>query len=346
MELYETLERLCPLAGPSGYENTVAQAAKALLEPLVDEVAIDRLGSVIGVKRCGKPNAKRLLLDAHLDEIGLVVTGIEEGFLRFGEIGGVDPRMLPARELTILTKPEPIFGIVACLPPHVQTAADHDKAVALDELRIDIGMTQAEAEKAVPIGTPIVYREGVRRLTGDQVCGKSLDDRSCFAILLRTAELLKDMPLDVDVYIMGSTREEVSGTGAVVGTNGVAPDWCVAVDVTHAATPDLSHPSDRACTMYGGAAIGVGPNMTWTLTDRMVEKAKAKKLPYQLEVMSGSTGTNGWYMQTCLEGIPTSVVSLPLKYMHSPIEVVALEDMEHIAQLLSAFAVDLGKEVG
>ena len=346
MELYETLERLCPLAGPSGYENTVAQAAKALLEPLVDEVAIDRLGSVIGVKRCGKPNAKRLLLDAHLDEIGLVVTGIEEGFLRFGEIGGVDPRMLPARELTILTKPEPIFGVVACLPPHVQTTADHDKAVALDELRIDIGMTQAEAEKAVPIGTPIVYREGIRRLAGDQVCGKSLDDRSCFAILLRTAELLKDMPLDVDVYIMGSTREEVSGTGAVVGTNGVAPDWCVAVDVTHAATPDLSHPSDRACAMYGGAAIGVGPNMTWTLTDRMVEKAKAKKIPYQLEVMSGSTGTNGWYMQACLEGIPTSVVSLPLKYMHSPIEVVALEDMEHIAQLLSAFAVDLGKEVG
>lgn len=346
MELYETLERLCPLAGPSGYEDTVAQAAKALLEPLVDEVAIDRLGSVIGVKRCGKPNAKRLLLDAHLDEIGLVVTGIEEGFLRFGEIGGVDQRMLPARELTILTKPEPIFGIVACLPPHVQTAADHDKAVALDELRIDIGMSQAEAETAVPIGTPIVYREGVRRLAGDQVCGKSLDDRSCFAILLRTAELLKDVVLDVDVYIMGSTREEVSGTGAVVGTNGVAPDWCVAVDVTHAATPDVPHPSDRTCAMYGGAAIGVGPNMTWTLTERMVEKAKAKKIPYQLEVMSGSTGTNGWYMQTCLEGIPTSVVSLPLKYMHSPIEVVALEDMEHIAQLLAAFAVDLEKEVG
>lgn len=346
MELYETLERLCPLAGPSGYEDTVAQAAKALLEPLVDEVAIDRLGSVIGVKRCGKPNAKRLLLDAHLDEIGLVVTGIEEGFLRFGEIGGVDQRMLPARELTILTKPEPIFGIVACLPPHVQTAADHDKAVALDELRIDIGMSQAEAETAVPIGTPIVYREGVRRLAGDQVCGKSLDDRSCFAILLRTAELLKGAVLDVDVYIMGSTREEVSGTGAVVGTNGVAPDWCVAVDVTHAATPDVPHPSDRTCAMYGGAAIGVGPNMTWTLTERMVEKAKAKKIPYQLEVMSGSTGTNGWYMQTCLEGIPTSVVSLPLKYMHSPIEVVALEDMEHIAQLLAAFAVDLDKEVG
>ncbi len=346
MELYETLERLCPLAGPSGYENAVAQAAKELLAPPVDEVTIDRLGSVIGVKRCGKQGAKRLLLDAHLDEIGLIVTGIEEGFLCFGEIGGVDPRMLPARELTVLTKPQPIFGVVACLPPHVQTAADHDKAVALEDLRIDIGMGQEEAEKAVPIGTPIVYREGIRRLAGDQVCGKALDDRSCFAILLRTAELLKDIPLDVDVYIMGSVREEVSGTGAVVGTNAVNPDWCVAVDVTHAATPDVPHPSDRTCAMYGGPAIGVGPNMTWALTDRMVEKAKAAQIPYQLEVMSGSTGTNGWYMQTCLEGIPTSVVSLPLKYMHTPIEVAALEDMEHIARLLAAFTKDLGKEVG
>lgn len=346
MELYGILERLCPMSGPSGYESAVAQAAKELLTPLVDEVGIDRLGSVIGVKRCGRQGAKRLLLDAHLDEIGLIVTGIEEGFLRFGEIGGVDPRMLPAREVTILTKPEPLFGVVACLPPHVQTAADHDKAVALEDLRIDVGMSQAEAERAVPIGTPIVYQEGARRLAGDQVCGKALDDRSCFAILLRTAELLKDVPLDVDVYIMGSTREEVSGAGAMVGTNKVAPDWCVAVDVTHAATPDLPHPSDRACAMYGGAAIGVGPNMTWTLTDRMVEKAKAEKIPYQLEVMSGSTGTNGWYMQTCLEGIPTSVVSLPLKYMHSPIEVAALEDMEHIAQLLAAFTRDLGREVG
>jgi len=346
LELFETLERLCPQAGPSGFEGDVTQTAKKLLEELMDEASIDRLGNVIGVRRCGKPNAKRLLLDAHLDEIGLMVTGIEEGFLRFAPIGGVDPRMLPARELTILTKPEPIFGVVACLPPHVQTAADHDKSVAIEDLRIDIGMTQEEAEKAVPIGTPIVYREGVTRLAGGQVTGKSLDDRSCFTILLRTAELLKDVDLDVDLYIMGSVREEVSGFGAIVGANAVNPDWCVAVDVTHAATPDVSNPKDRTCEMYGGPVIGMGPNMTWALTDRMVEKAKAFDIPYQPEIMEGHTGTNGWGMQTCLEGIPTSVVSLPLKYMHSPIEVVALEDMEQIARLLAAFAKDLGKEMG
>ncbi len=344
MELYDILEHLCGLPGPSGFEGNVVQAAKKLLEPLMDEVSIDRLGSVIGVRRCGMPNAKRLLLDAHLDEIGLIVTGIEEGFLRFASIGGVDQRMLPARELTILTKPEPLFGVVACLPPHVQTTTDHDKSVGIEDLRVDVGMNQAEAEKAIPIGTPMVYREGCFHLNGDQVCGKSLDDRSCFTILLRTAELLKNVNLDVDLYIMGSVREEVSGTGAIVGTNAVAPDWCIAVDVTHAATPDIPNPKDRACELYGGPAIGVGPNMTWSLTDRMVEKAKINSIPYQLEVMEGHTGTNGWHMQTCLEGIPTSVVSLPLKYMHSPIEVVSLEDMEHTAQLLAAFVKDLGKE--
>ncbi len=346
MELYETLSRLCALGGPSGYESQVAQVAVEMLWELMDEVSVDRLGNVIAVKRCGKQGAKRLLLDAHLDEIGLIVSGIEEGFLRFEAIGGVDPRMLPAREVVILEKDGPLFGVVTCLPPHVQTAGDHDKSVAIEALRIDVGMSQEKAAEAVHIGTPIVYRESIRRLAGDQICGKALDDRACFAILLRTAELLKEEELDVDVYIMGSTQEEVSGSGAVVGTNAIEPDWCVAVDVTHAATPDLPHPSDQACAMYGGAAIGVGPNMTWTLTDRMVEKAKVNRLPYQLEVMSGATGTNGWYMQTCLEGIPTSVVSLPIKYMHSPIEVAALEDMEHIAQLLAAFIKELGREVG
>lgn len=343
MELYDILECLCSLTGPSGFEETVALSAKVLLEPLMDEVSLDRLGSVIGLRRCGKQGAKRLLLDAHLDEIGLIVTGIEEGFLRFAPIGGVDPRMLPARELTILTKPEPLFGVVACLPPHVQTAADHDKAVSIEDLRVDVGMTQEQAEKAIPIGTPMVYRESCFRLAEDQVCGKSLDDRSCFAILLRTAELLKDETLDVDLYIMGSVREEVAGTGAIVGTNAINPDWCVATDVTFGITPGLSE-DEVPCKLHGGPAIGVGPNMTWALTDRMVAKAKANGIPYQLEVMEGHTGTNGWHMQTCLEGIPTSVVSLPLKYMHSPIEVVSLTDMEQTAQLLAAFVRDLGKE--
>lgn len=343
LDIKSTLERLCALGAPSGFESPAASVAAELLRPFVDEVAIDRLGSVIGVRRCGKPGAKKLLLDAHLDEIGLIVIGIEDGFLRFRAIGGVDPRMLPDRELTVLTDP-PIFGLVSCLAPHVQKPGDSDKSVAIEDLFVDIGMSQEEAVKAVPIGTPMVYRGGCFVLGEGSMCGKAMDDRACFVTLLRAAELLNEKDLDVDLYIMGSTREEIGGAGAKAGTFAIDPDWCVAVDVTHGKTPDA--PKDRALELLGGPAIGVGPNMTRALTERMVEKAKANKIPYQLEVMTGSSGTNGWGMQISREGVATSVLSLPLKYMHTPIEVLALEDMEMVARLLAVFAENLGEEAG
>lgn len=343
LELKSALERLCALGAPSGFERPAAAAAAELLRPLVDEVEIDRMGNVIGVRRCGRPNAKRLLLDAHLDEIGLIVIGIEDGFLRFRAIGGVDPRMLPDRELTVLTNP-PLFGVVSCLAPHVQKPGDSDKSVAIKDLFVDIGMSQEEAVKAVPIGTPMVYRGGCFSLGEGFMCGKAMDDRACFVTLLRSAELLKDRPLDVDLYLMGSTREEVGGSGAKVGTFAVAPDWCVAVDVTHGKTPDAPNPKDRTLELLGGPAIGVGPNMTRWMTKRMAAKAKANGIPYQFEVMSGSSGTNGWGMQISRQGVATSVLSLPLKYMHTPIEVLALEDMEAVARLLAAFTENLGEE--
>ncbi|HIY15934.1 MAG TPA: M42 family peptidase, partial [Candidatus Intestinimonas stercorigallinarum] len=141
------------MAGPSGFEGPVAMQAAELMRPFMDEAHVDRFGNAVGVRLCGRLGAPRLLLDAHLDEIGLIVTGIEEGFLRFRTIGGVDPRMLPDRELTVLTDP-PILGVVACLPPHVLKAGDMKKSIPIDQLRVDIGMSQDEAERRVPIGTP------------------------------------------------------------------------------------------------------------------------------------------------------------------------------------------------
>ena len=329
VELFETIEMLTSLSGPSGFEASPARVAAALLKPLVDEVTIDKMGSVVGVRRCGKENAPKVLLDAHLDEIGLIVTGVEEGYLRYRSIGGVDPRMLPDSELLVLT-PQPILGVVACLPPHVQNAADYSKSIPIADLRIDVGMTQEEAEKAVPIGTPVVYRSKCFRLGESQICGKAMDDRACFATLLRTMELLKKEALDVDVYVLGSTREEVSGVGATVGTFAIHPDCCVAVDVTHGRTPDAS--AEKTLKMGDGPAIGVGPNMTRWMTERMVRKAKEAEIPYQLEIMAGHTGTNGWDMQISREGVATSVLSLPLKYMHSPIEVLEEQDAEQVSQ--------------
>lgn len=332
----QALERLCTCTAPSGFESPAADAAAELLRPLVDEVSIDRMGNVLGVRRSKTPGAPKLLLDAHLDEIGLIATGVEDGFLRFRSIGGVDPRMLPGRELVVLTDP-PLQGLVAC-----PAGGDEDKSVPLNELYVDVGLSQEEAERAVPVGTPMVYRAGCFPLGEEQMCGKSMDDRACFVTLLRAAELLRDRELDVELHIMGSTREEVSGVGATVGTWAVAPDFCVAVDVTHGKTPD--GPADKTFDLGGGPAIGVGPNMTRWMTERMIAKAKEHSIPYQLEVMSGHTGTNGWEMQISREGVATSVLSLPLKYMHTPVETLSLADMEGVAQLLAAFVENLGKE--
>ena len=332
----QALERLCTCTAPSGFEGPAAAVAAELLRPLVDEVSIDRMGNVLGVRRSKTPGAPKLLLDAHLDEIGLIVTGVEDGFLRFRSIGGVDPRMLPGRELVVLTDP-PLRGLVAC-----PAGGDEDKSVPLNELYVDVGLSQEEAERAVPVGTPMVYRAGCFPLGEEQMCGKSMDDRACFVTLLRAAELLRDRELDVELHIMGSTREEVSGAGAVVGTWAVAPDFCVAVDVTHGKTPD--GPADKTFALGGGPAIGVGPNMTRWMTERMIAKAKEHGIPYQLEIMSGHTGTNGWEMQISREGVATSVLSLPLKYMHTPVETLSLADMEGVAQLLAAFVENLGKE--
>ena len=342
MDMLQVLMQLCSASGPSGFELPVSRLAAELLRPLVDEVRIDRLGNVIGVKRCGNPAAKRLVLDAHLDEIGLVVTGIEDGFLRFQAIGGVDPRILPAREVRVLAD-EPLPGVVISLPPHVLKPENQKKALPMSELLIDVGLSQAQAEARIPLGTPIVYREGCFALGEKQVCGKAMDDRACFVGLLRAMELLQDKHLDVDVHVLGSISEEVSDyLGARTGVYAIDPDWCVAVDVTHGDTPDM--PKDRTMQMGGGPAIGIGPNVTRWMSDRMKEKARTQDIPFQYEIMGGNSYTNAWVMQVSREGIPTAVLSLPLKYMHTPVEVMDVGDLEQLAQLLAAFVVDLGKE--
>ncbi len=341
MNYPETLKQLCSIPAPSGFEGPAAQAALELLRPLVDEAHIDKMGNVIGVRRCGKPGAKKLLLDAHLDEIGFLVTGHEEGFLRFTTLGGVDPRMLPDRELTVLSQP-PVFGVVTCLPPHIQSRGESDKAMPIQELCIDVGLTQEEAQRRIPAGTPAVYRTGCMSLGEKLLCGKALDDRSCFAVLLDTAEQLKDVELDADVYFLGSTQEETHSTGAITAAYGAAPDFCVAVDVTHGDSPDA--PRDKTFSLGGGPVIGLGPNCTRWMSKRLEERAKALSIPIQYEVMAGNTGTNGWPMQVLREGIATAVLSVPLRYMHTPIETVHVEDLENTARLLAAFAAGIGEE--
>ncbi|MBQ5414930.1 MAG: M42 family peptidase, partial [Firmicutes bacterium] len=192
------LKLLCEAKGPTGFERPVAKIAAEAIRPFVDEVRVDTLASLIAVKRCGLENPRKMLIAAHLDEVGLVVTGHEDGFLCVGPIGGVDQRVFPDRDLCILTDP-PIFGVMSVQPPHVLKAEDMSKAISMDDLRVDVGMSQEEAERAIPVGTPITYRTEGFKLGKTRYCCKTLDDRACFAALIGAAELIKDKQLPWDV---------------------------------------------------------------------------------------------------------------------------------------------------
>ena len=335
MTIKETTRELCALSSPSGFEEAVARRAKELLEPLVDEICSDSMGNVLALRRCGKPGARQLLLDAHLDEVGFIVTEVAEGFLKFSALGGLDERTLPGREVRVLAPEGPLYGVVACLPPHVLTAEQKEQAVEIKNLFIDLGLSQAEAEKRVPIGTPGVFEGPMFDLQGDNFVSKALDDRICAAVVLQVLENLKGEELPCDLAVMFSAQEEVGLRGAAPGAFRLAPDWCIAVDVTHARTPDA--PKGETFEAGKGCTVGVGPNATRAMTKAIMDAAKEQEIPYSVEVMPRSSGTNGWAIQITRQGVATAIVSVPVKYMHSPVEAASLADAEAAADLITAF---------
>lgn len=341
MLLKDMIIDLCKLSAPAGFEERAFNRASELLAPYVDEIRTDALGNLIAVKRCGKPGAKTLMFDAHMDEIGFIITGTEKGFLRFSNIGGVDPRMLPTREIKVLTDP-PIFGVIDTLPPHALSDEDMDKSIDPKKLFIDVGLSEAEAIKRVPLGTPAVFAGGVEELSENVLCGKSLDDRSCVAIIIKVMEALAEKESNVDLFCLFSTQEELGTRGAITGVHGIYPDYAIALDVTFASTPDSK--KSQTLDMRKGAAIGVGPSMNRNITNALIRTAEEKDIPYQLEIMGGDSGTNGWVIQICRAGVTTGIVSLPIRYMHSPVETMAVSDAEAIVHLLTEFTLKLGQD--
>ena len=334
MVLAELTKRLCALSGPSGFEEPVRAWIAEYLTPFADEVRTDALGNMIAIKRCGKPGAKLVVLDAHMDEIGFIVTGAEKGYLSFGMLGGVDQRMLPAREVKVLTEP-PLFGVIATMPPHVLTEDEKSRAIEPDKLFIDVGLTQEEAEKAVPPGTPVVYAAECEELGTGLLCGKALDDRACAAIIIKAFERLSQEELNADVCCLVSTQEEVGHRGAKVAAWGLEPDVALVVDVTHGKTPDAPN---VPCSCGKGAAICMGPNINGPLSRELFSLAKERGIAHQPKAEpGGNSGTNAEAIQISREGVVTGLIGLPLKYMHTPVEVVALSDMEAITELLAAY---------
>lgn len=341
--MYENIERLtfllCGAPGTSGDEEKALQAAKEALS-FCDAVEISPLGGVTGF--LGDRNAKRrLLFDAHVDQIGLAVTQIgEKGFLHVVSVGGVDCRTMPGSPVTVYGKTE-LHGVIAMLPEHANENGEKIKPVK--EQMIDLGLSKEEAEKVVSVGDRAVLARGLKKLLGNRVMGTALDDRAGCACVIRAAELVKEQGLPEDTCLMTvcSTREEVGGQGAMIRTYALEPTEAVAVDVSFAKQPCAD---DLKAELGKGPMIGYSAALDRRISKKLEALAKAHEIPYQLEVMGGGTGTNGDEIGVSRGGVRTGLISIPQRNMHTPAEICDLEDMENIAKLLAAFAVEGGEE--
>lgn len=334
MAITDILTGLSAAIGPAGAEGSAARLAMELLSDYAP-IRTDTLGSVIA--ELGDPNApEHILLDAHIDEVGMIVTSVDEdGFIHINRCGGADRRTLVGAEVYVLGTRR-LNGVVCSIPPHLSAELD-GKSPAWDKLYIDIGFSGEQAKKLVPPGSRVVVRSKPSRLLGNRVAGKALDNRAGAAALIRTVELLvtDSTPLPCRVTVVLSSREEVGGQGAEAAAYNAHPTQAIAVDVGFATQSGVS--KDKAGELGKGPMIGFSPCLDHAITTRLTQLADELKLPWQYDVMGGSTGTNADEISVSREGIPCGLVSIPQRNMHSAAEVVDITDIEAVAQLLAEY---------
>lgn len=331
MDLEKSIMSLADARGVSGDEANAAELALSMLKSYTDDCFIKN-GNVIGHLGC-KGAKPHILLDAHIDQIGFTVTYItDDGFLKIAGCGGIDRRLLLAQQVTVLGN-KPLDGVICAIPPHLET--DESKVPEMEDMCVDVGLTKARAEEMISLGDKIVFSSKCEKLQGDRITGAALDDRCGVAAVLRALELVKDKALQNEITVMFSTQEEVGERGAKIGAFDIEPDIAIAVDVSFALTSD---DSELKCgKMGGGCMIGFSPVLDRELSQKLKAVAEKNKLPYQIEVMSGTTGTNADRFSVNKSGVKAVTLSIPLKYMHTPVEVISLYDVENTAQLIAAY---------
>lgn len=331
MDKRQIIRYLSALHGTSGYEFRISDKIAALFSNGCDEVKTDALGNVIGIKRCGRKGAPMVMAEAHMDEIGLMITDIDDrGFLRFTSIGGIDARILPAKQVTVHGTRD-IPGIIGAKPPHITSAAERSKAVPIKDLYIDTGYNKDEAEKIVSVGDTVTFCDKFCPLGDKFISTKSQDDRTSVAVLLFVMERLKKVKLNFDVCFCACVQEEVGRRGAKTAAFGIDPTFAIAVDVCHASTPDASADTFKSGS---GTVVSVGPNIHPSLSKKAIEILDEKRIPYSIDVDGGDTGTDAWAIQVARSGIPTLLFSLPLRYMHTMAETVSIDDIDATADAI------------
>ncbi len=322
--------------GVAGLEQQAADYARKLLSPY-GMVTTTPLGSVLCTVCPPKEGKPHLLLDAHMDEIGMIVAFIEEdGFLRVAPCGGIDRRLLLASTVIVHTKTGPVTGVVCSIPPHLEDEGEK-KNKKVEEIYIDIGYSKEKATQKVALGDRVTIHSVPRTLLNNQVSAKAIDDRAGCVAHVKALELLKAQlgQLDCGLTVAFTSMEEVGGQGAKTAAFTVNPTHAIAVDVSFAHTPDA--PKEKCGIMGKGAMIGYAPILSQAISDKLVALAKEENIPYQTEVMGGKTGTNADQIATSRGGVLCGLLSIPQKYMHTPIETVAVEDVDNTARLIAAY---------
>lgn len=336
MKLREWIEKLSSLMSVTGYEDYHAERLRSLTDGLFDEYRIDALKNQVLVKRCGRQNAPRILVDTHLDEIGMYVTDIKEGgFLSVTSVGGLDTRILEGADVMIYGK-ETILGIIAATPAHLIDPKEKEKLKKTEQLLIDTGYSEETLRKLVRIGTPVGYYGFYSDLGEHQMAGKGFDDKACAACAIHALSQPRAEELAGDVYLMLSSHEETDRLGGIFGgAYAIDPDYAMVIDVNLGKTPDTK--TRETVKMGGGASVTLSAVTDKHLTRMTCELADEHKISYQKCVSADSTGTNATSLVLVREGVPTVDVGLPLKSMHTYNEVLDLRDAESLSRLVRVF---------
>ena len=322
---------LAALHGTSGDETAAATEIERLFAPFM-QTEIDTLGNVRAT--CGSGKTK-ILLDAHSDRIGLVVRGIDDGgFLLVSAVGGVDARVLVGSEVTVMGK-QALPGVICATPPHLLTSEQKKEGVDIKKLAVDIGMDHDAAQQLVSVGDRVDFAANQHKLLGTRIAGSGFDDRCGVAALYLAAKEVCDKLHNCTLMVQCSVQEEVSGSGAKTGAFQADADYAIAVDVGFGSDPYCD--KTETIDLGKGPSIGIAPILDHALTQELIAVAKANGIPYQHDVMDGRTGTNADQIQIARGGVKTALLSIPLRSMHTPVEVIDTEDIEQTAALLAAW---------
>lgn len=341
------LKQLVETPSPTGFEEPAAALVRERLADVADEVATDTMGSVRAVLEGRDAGAPSLMLAAHMDEIGLMVTYIsDEGFLSVASLGGVDAAILPGMRVDVHTASGTLRGIVGRKPIHLIEPDERKNVTPIDKLVIDLGMPAKRVKKLVMVGDVITFGVGFERFGKNMAVSRAFDDKAGVWVAVRVLETLaKEGRAPGDFIVAATVQEEIGTRGAITSAYGLDPDVAIAFDVTHATDyPGIDKTKYGKIVCGEGPVIARGPNINPAVFERLVAAAEAEGLPYQIEAEPGVTGTDARSIQISRGGVPTGLVSVPLRYMHTPTEVVSLDDLDATVKLLARFARDLDED--